>query len=175
MKRLLLTLVAVAVVYVAGFAAYVALLPVPSEGLPEDVDGVAVFTGGQGRVDKALALLDEGFAGPVLISGVHPDVRLEELASSQRFSPAQRARVELDYEALTTRHNVYNTVAWAARSKLGRIGVITSTYHTARSRLLFWLVAPGMPVVMLPVQPVGSGWRTLFREYNKLLLSPVLA
>lgn len=174
MTRPLTMAVGAVALYVAGFAAYVAMLPEPSASLPDGVDGVAVFTGGQGRVDRALAMLAEGFDGPVLISGVHPDVKLEELASPNRFSPAQQARVQLDYDALTTRQNVRNTVQWMDGQGLQRVGVVTSTYHIARCRLLFWLLAPTHEVVLLPVQPVGSGWRTLWREYNKLLLAPVL-
>jgi uncharacterized SAM-binding protein YcdF (DUF218 family) len=169
---LLFRLVGLAVLlYGLGFAVFMALLPAPRAGVPA-VAGLVVFTGGSGRVATALEALEEGYDGPVLISGVYPGARIVDVAPE--LAPELATQLELDPLAASTRDNVRNTAAWAARHQLDEIGVITSTYHALRVRLLFAWLAPQVNVVLIPVQPPAAGLRAMFREYNKLLLLPVL-
>jgi uncharacterized SAM-binding protein YcdF (DUF218 family) len=111
--------------------------------------------------------------GPVLVSGAHPEVRVADIAGVNKLQAWQRGLIQLDYAA-TTRQNVANTKHWAGIHGIKKLGLVTSTYHVPRVRLLWWLLAPGIDLTVLPVQPVDGGWRTLFREYNKFLLTPVL-
>lgn len=179
--RLMFGLVAlVMLLYVVGFAFFMALLPSPRVGLPP-VDGVAVFTGGSGRVASGLQVVRDGFAGPVLISGVHPDVTLAEMerqvdANGEgpvsvplALTTPQRAQLTLDMAALTTRENVVNTLTWARQNGIEKLAIITSTYHVPRVRVLLLWLAPELSVTILPVQPAEVGTRFLWREYNKLL------
>jgi uncharacterized SAM-binding protein YcdF (DUF218 family) len=172
MKALLCLGGVVATLYIFGFALFLAALPSPRVGVPM-VEGLAVFTGGSNRVGMAVEALNQGYSGPVLVSGVNPGVTLREIAPDLAYDVA--GQIELDTAALTTRQNVANTVAWAARHHLRTVGVITSTYHAARVRLLFAWRAPRLQVAIIPVQPNEAGLRALLREYNKLLASPVLA
>lgn len=172
--RRFIWLVMIAVlVYGGGFGMFVVMLPKPFVGIPP-LDGLVVFTGGSNRVAAGLNALQNGFGGQVLISGVHPDVKINELPGAQSLDEATRQRITLDYAADTTHRNVDQTLAWAEMHNLRRIGVVTSTYHTLRSRLLFWLQGGNLNVVMLPVQPGDTGVRFLWREYNKLLVAPLL-
>jgi uncharacterized SAM-binding protein YcdF (DUF218 family) len=169
--RLLLIL---GLVYVGMFAVFVTALPPPFGVPPQGLDGLAVFTGGSGRVDTAVDLMKQGFAGPVFISGVHEDVKLSSLTNVAKLTPAQRAAITLDYASRTTRENVLNTAYWAEKHHLRRLGIITSTYHAMRCEVLFRLLAPETGIVLLPVQPVDGRGITLFKEFNKLLLAPLL-
>lgn len=173
MRRALWAVLIAVLVYAAGFGLFVALLPKPFVGIPP-VDGLVVFTGGSNRVASGLNVLREGFAGEVLISGVHPDVKMDELPGAGLLDETDKQRVTLDYVADTTHRNVDQTLAWAKARNLKRIGVVTSTYHTLRSRLLFALRGDDVDVWMLPVQPADTGVRFLWREYNKLLVAPLL-
>jgi hypothetical protein len=58
---------------------------------------------------------------------------------------------------------------WAITKQLQHVGVITSTYHVARVRLLHLWLAPQVRLTLLPVQPEDTSYKTLLREYHKLL------
>ena len=166
-------LVGLVLLYGIGLGLFAANLPQPFTVVPPEVQGVGVFTGGSGRVAGALRLVDEGFAGPVLISGRNPKSSLADMLEltpgAPDLTPAQQAQFTLD-EAESTRGNVLALKTWAEREELGRVGVITSTYHVLRVRLLAWWLAPELSIVMLPVQPEVANARTLVREYHKLLV-----
>ncbi len=177
-RRILAVMVGLLVVYAAGFAAFLALLPEPQVALP-DVDGLAIFTGGSNRVATGLQLVKDGFDGPVLISGVHPDVKMRELMVMVPLSPAQQGRLTLDTLAETTNDNVVNTLMWADTHGVKRIGVVTSTYHALRCEILFWWYGALERVWLIPVQPAVGGGPLggavpLLREYHKLLVVPFL-
>lgn len=173
--RILLTLASAFVLYWVGFAAYITTLPQPFTTLPDDVEGLAVFTGGSGRVEAALTQLYHGFNGPILISGRHPRTRLADILaeSPYNFSPWQQQQITVD-NAGTTHQNIQGLRLWAQTKNLKHVGVITSTYHAARVRMLAYWLAPQLRVQVLAVQPADGGLKPLFLEYNKLLGSPFL-
>lgn len=173
MLKFLRLLFFVGVFYGVGFGLFLAALPAPFSGIPV-VDGVVVFTGGTNRVPTAVEWLREGYTGPVLISGVHPDVTKEDLMQGEPLNEVAAARLALDIGAQNTKGNVRNTRLWAeglgltaARGK--SVGILTSTYHVPRVRLLAVTGAPGLDIVYLPVQPQEAGLRDFWREYNKLI------
>jgi uncharacterized SAM-binding protein YcdF (DUF218 family) len=177
MRRNLQLLVVICLVYAVGLGAFVALLPKPFTTLPPGLEGLATFTGGAGRVATTLRLVQEGFAGPILISGIHPSSQLaeiEELSGLETpLTAAQRQQIMLD-GATTTRENLQSLNLWATTASLQQIGLITSTYHAARVRLLGWWLAPRLDLVLLPVQPEDTRFIVLLREYHKLLAAPFL-
>lgn len=163
--------------YGAGFGAFIATLPQPFATLPPNLEGLATFTGGAGRVQALLHQLNIGFNGPILISGIRARTSLTTILAHAKpeepLSPDQTNHILQD-TAQSTRENVESLKVWAGYLGITRIGVITSTYHTARVRLLLWSKAPELAVTLLPVQPADAGWRPLLKEYNKLLLTPLL-
>lgn len=173
--RALLTLALATVSYCIGFALYIITLPTPFTMVPDEVEGLAVFTGGAGRVDAALTQLYHGFTGPILISGRHPRTHLSDILaeSPYTFSRSQRNQLTVD-AAQTTHQNIQSLQSWARSNHVDHIGVITSTYHAARVRLLAFWFAPQLRVQVLAVQPADAGLKPLFLEYNKLLGTPLL-
>lgn len=162
--------------YAAGFGAFVGLMPKPFTTLPPSLEGLAVFTGGAGRVATALRLAQTEFNGPVLISGINPTTSLNAMVEESALPPlnaAQRERIMLD-GAASTRENMESLKLWATTADLNHLGIITSTYHAARVKVLGWWVAPQLNLTLLPVQPEDAGLDVLFREYNKLLAAPFL-
>jgi len=122
-------------------------------------------------------VLGRGFAGPVLISGIHPSSRLSDILTSSNqllnLTPAQKSRIALD-TAQTTQQNIQSLGAWTRHNAPTEVGVITSTYHAAR---VYWLAhwqTPQLSLTILPVQPVNAGLKLMFEEYNKLLVAPLL-
>lgn len=176
-RRIILWLVGLGLLYGLGLALFVALLPAPFTTLPPNLDGLATFTGGAGRVATTLRLIQGGFTGPVLISGIHPNSQLAEIEEvaglTTPLNAAQRQQIMLD-GAATTRENLESLRLWAATARLQQVGLITSTYHAARVRLLACWLTPNLTLVLLPVQPEDTRLRVLLREYHKLLVAPLL-
>ena len=65
--------------WIAGFMAFALFLPQPA---PDGIvtDGIVVMTGGRGRVERGLRLLEAKQAKRLLISGADRRVRPHELA-----------------------------------------------------------------------------------------------
>lgn len=173
--RIVLATSLLATLYCIGFATFVVTLPTPFTTLPPDIDGLATFTGGSGRVEAAMREAQRGFPGPILISGSHRTTRLTDILAKTdaNLTPDQQTHIVYD-AAQTTRENVTSLKAWAGYYNLHHIGLITSTYHVPRVRVLAFLHARNLSLTTLPVQPADPGLRPLFREYNKLLAAPLL-
>ena len=170
-------LVCVVLLYGLGFVAFLGSLPEPFVGMPK-VQYLAVFTGGTNRVPTALDIVEKGYTGPLMISGVHPDVKLQELMVGRNIPPEAMANVTLDMSALTTKQNVRNTALWAVAqgASVGDVlGIVTSTYHVPRVKLLLKTYAPALAVQMIPVQPQELGISALLREYHKVLVFWLIA
>lgn len=172
LRALFQTILTLALLYGIGLVAFVAALPSPFTSVPANLQGLVVFTGGSGRVVTALTLIQQGFTGPVLISGRHPSSSLADMLElapgAPQLSAAQKAQVALD-AAQSTHENMLALQQWATTKKLKTVGIITSTYHVARVRLLHLWLAPQVTLTVLPVQPEDASLKTLLREYHKLL------
>lgn len=160
-------LLALVGLYVFGFGVFLAVLPKPVAGVP-DVDGLAVFTGGEGRVRTALDMVGDGFGGPVLVSGVYPAVHVRELEGAGALAPHERDRVMLDKASASTWDNIENTLRWADVWGLKHVGVVTSTYHAPRVELLAWAHGAAGRLTVVPVQPQRSHLNDMLWEYTKL-------
>lgn len=173
--RVLLLLSLLASAYLFGFALFVMLLPTPFTTLPDTLDGLATFTGGSGRVEAALKEVQQGFAGPILISGSNEATTLPDILAHTGAELTARQQSHIVYDtAQTTRQNITSLTAWAGYYNLTDIGLITSTYHVPRVKLLALLHARHLNLTYLAVQPADPGLHPLFREYNKLLVAPLL-
>jgi uncharacterized SAM-binding protein YcdF (DUF218 family) len=163
--------------YLAGFGLFLATLPKPFTTLPPEIEGLVAFTGGAGRVQTLLHQMDSGFTGPILISGTRGNTSLHTILThageEKNLSDSQKNHILQD-ASQTTRENVESLKVWAAYLEIHNIGIITSTYHAPRVRFLAWWVAPELNITVLPVQPADAGIHPLFKEYNKLLLLPLM-
>lgn len=135
----------------------------------ENIEALVVFTGGSKRIDLAKSLVESGFDGPVLITGVDKMVSEDALLSS--IAEEIRPSFSLDYTALSTKENALVTKRWMAEKGLEKMGLITSSYHMPRSLMLMAHEAPEIEVLSLPVFPDYLPNSFLFREYNKYLFS----
>lgn len=169
------------VAFVLGFVQFAqSIAEPPAAQQPAAADGIVVFTGGPDRISGALALLADGVARRLLISGVHP-----------RTTKAALARVESGHDGLfhccvdlgrTARDTVGNadeTAAWARRHGFTSLIIVTSGYHMERS---LTELARAMPEAKLighaiatPSLDLAHWWRepgaarVLLSEYVKLL------
>ena len=143
--------------------------PQPELAKAAKYQGVAVFTGGQNRIQTGFDLL-ENFPSVkyILISGVNPNSSREKLLSS--FLPKDGAfagSVQLDYDARTTYGNVLQTKAWADENKIDELIIVTSNYHIPRARTLAELYLDDQHVSFHPVVAERIGMRLMISEFLK--------
>ncbi|MEZ0496130.1 YdcF family protein [Sphingomonas sp. IW22] len=168
--RLLRLIAFVTLAYALGFVVFMLSLGRPVEG--KVTDAIVVPTGGAGRIDRGLAILEAGQARRMLVSGVDPTVRPRELAEVYKSTPRRLfdCCVDLGQEAIDTRSNADETAGWVRRYRFKSVRLVTSDWHMARARLeLTNALGPDVEIV-------GDGVRTNARfgvlagEYNKLLI-----
>jgi uncharacterized SAM-binding protein YcdF (DUF218 family) len=185
MRRFLVFVLLVAVVWLAGFVKYVGGIPDRPPVNLQATDGIVVLTGGRSRLSEAVALLAAGHSGRLLISGVDARTNDPDLKQSLDLPTPTDAElfdccVDVGREALDTVGNAHEIAAWADRNGYRSLRVVTSAYHIPRSLLEIRRVAPGLVLVPHPVfselvRP-EAWWRDpysariLSKEYNKLLV-----
>ena len=159
----------IALLWAAGFGLFVIAMPAP----PGDVktDGIVVLTGAPGRIDHGIALMRAHDAQRMLISGVAPEVRPAELAAEYKSPPALfECCIDLGHEAVDTRSNAEETVAWVRQHHYRSIRIVTSDWHLARARLEL-AHALGSDVALVgDGVPSSPRLGLLVMEYNKLLI-----
>jgi len=136
----------------AGFAGYsghvTALTP------PEDIeaDAIIVLTGGEGRLQAAVELLESGAGDRMLISGVNPNVSEAAVRTTANIDPDLFACcIDLGREAADTVGNAREAVAWADANEFGHIIVVTSDYHMPRAILELRALMPEYELIAWPV------------------------
>lgn len=159
--------------WIAGFMAFALFLPQPA---PDGIatDGIVVMTGGRGRVERGLALLEAGRAKRLLISGADRRVRPHELAA-QFKAPVKLVDccVDLGHESVDTRSNATEASAWIARNRYRTIRLVTSDWHMARGRYDLEAIISDDIRIVADAVPTEPGLVDLVREYNKYLLRRV--
>jgi uncharacterized SAM-binding protein YcdF (DUF218 family) len=180
LRPLLLLAVLLALALGAGFIGFLRVAAAAPEAPARRTDGIVVLTGGAERIATGLRLLREDLGQWMLISGVHRDTMLEDLATGAELG-ALAQRVELGRVATTTRGNGAEVAEWARTYRLRSVRVVTAGYHMPRAMLELRRAAPGVELLPWPVVPprlrqagaLGElrTWSLLVGEYMKLLLA----
>ena len=129
----------------------------------------SALTGGPGRVQRGLAVLAEGQARRMLISGVGQHVRPIDLVRIQKVPPALLARIDLGRQAIDTRSNAEETAKWLAAHHYRSVRLVTTDWHMRRARFELSRTLRGSTVVLDAV-PSAPRLPALVREYDKYLL-----
>lgn len=143
-------------------------------------DGIVVLTGGQYRLETAVALLADGKGKRLLISGVNPSIDKNDVAKLVGGDPEKfKCCVDIDYRALETVGNATETAKWVRNNDFHSIILVTNNYHMPRSLLELKRVTGKVEILPYPVvnSDLGNGaWtlrpetiRVLFAEYLKYL------
>jgi uncharacterized SAM-binding protein YcdF (DUF218 family) len=130
-------------------------------------DAIVALTGGPGRIEHALDLLQAKRARRVLISGANPQTTANEIAALIK-KPAKLfdCCVDIGYDAGNTIGNAHETALWVRENKFSSVRIVTSRFHMPRSLLEFEATLPDIVVVGDPVNDMSSK-SELVREYNK--------
>jgi uncharacterized SAM-binding protein YcdF (DUF218 family) len=155
--------------YALGFALFGVTLADPAGA--ERTEAVIVLTGGKGRLERGMAVLKDGQAKRMLVSGADPSVTRADLA--RRLGPGTlktlRCCVDLGSEAVDTRSNAEEARRWMAKQSYRSARLVTSDWHMRRAAYEFRQDLPDARIVEDAVQTRPSLW-VLFLEYNKYLL-----
>ncbi|MGV1684896.1 YdcF family protein [Sphingopyxis sp. NJF-3] len=155
-------------VWVLGFAWFALLPPMPAP--PQKTDAIVVLTGGPGRIDRALELLETGQAKRLLISGVAREVKPRELAAEyKRPQSLFDCCIALGFEAEDTRSNATEVASWVARRNYKTVRLVTTDWHMRRAEYEIGRAVGGKVTIIPDAVRSRPSFSTLFREYHKYL------
>src|SRR3954468_24634445 len=112
MGRLVKIVAGIAILYIAGFLLFIFTLP-SATSPAQHADGIVALTGGNARVDAAVALLERGAGRRLLITGVHPTTTKAELRILSHGGKRFDCCTDLGHEAADTRGNAGEAAVWA--------------------------------------------------------------
>lgn len=159
---------ALLLVWLIGFAWFAVALPQP---VPDGAtDAVVVPTGGAGRIERGLAVLDQGQAERMFVTGVDREVKPAEFAAQFGVDDARmECCVTLGFAAVDTRGNAAEAAQWIGDSDVGSIRLVTTDWHMRRAHLDLSRELPDDVTVLEDAVASEPSLRTLFLEYHKLI------
>ncbi len=167
---------AIVIIWTAGFVWFATALPgpLPADAKGARTDAIVVPTGGPGRIERALEVLDSGLATHMLVSGVDPEVKPGEFAA--QFSVSNRIMdccITLGYAAVDTRGNAAEIADWIDANNFRSVRLVTTDWHMARASGELRHVLPENVRLVEDASPSAPSLGTLFMEYHKLLASRI--
>jgi uncharacterized SAM-binding protein YcdF (DUF218 family) len=156
--------------FAGGFAAFVFTLPDPP-GEPPAAEAIVVLTGGNERIDVGLALLREGRAGRLLISGVHAATGRAALKRLHESDDAAfECCVDLGWQAQNTPGNAGEAARWAKANGYRTLIVVTASYHMPRALLELRSQMAGVTLIPYPVTPMAIAKPDAWRDPDTMQL-----
>ena len=147
----------------------------------DETDGIVVLTGGKGRINLGLDLLNKNQNLKLIISGVDKKVSRSSIIPNNLENINN---ITLDKEAESTLQNALVIKSWIQKYKLQNITVITSYYHMPRSMILMKSLSPNINFYPYPVEKKFSKklsfkkslvyYFFLTEEYIKYLMSHLI-
>lgn len=155
--------------WLLGFAWFALLLPQPLG--KQQTDAVVVLTGGAGRIDHGLTIIEQGQSKRMLISGVGREVKAADLAEQYPGTEKLFACcVALGFEAVDTRSNGLEVARWMARRNYKSMRLVTSDWHMRRAEFEIEQSLPSSIIVYKDAVRTQPSFGTLWKEYHKYLL-----
>jgi uncharacterized SAM-binding protein YcdF (DUF218 family) len=143
---------AIILVWLGGFAWFVASSYLLRPDLSTTTDAIVVLTGGRQRLETGLELLAAGKAKKLFISGVNQRVDREELLRSLGPLPENAACcIVIGHTADNTFGNARESADWMREEGYRSLRLVTGWYHMRRSLLEFERAMPRVRVVPHPV------------------------
>lgn len=192
MRKILLFLLGLGIFWSAGFAWFYVQVPMATtyQEAKTPTDMIVVLTGGIGRLERGIRLLNENKANILFISGVGRDVKFRELAATFGIDTSKPEQVSghkeivLDYVAHDTIGNAEETAKWIRKNNIRSFRLVTSSYHMPRSLLEFRHLLPDTIILPSPVFPrevmpdesfflTRGSSRLILLEYHKYLFRKI--
>ncbi|MEO7247518.1 MAG: YdcF family protein [Novosphingobium sp.] len=158
----------VVLAYLFGFLWFV--FAMPQAAGDAKTDAIVVLTGGEGRIDRAIAMLRQGRAPRLFVAGVDKKVRPSEFAAQYREAAGlMTCCIVLDFKSTDTISNASEAAFWTAAARVHSVRLVTSDWHMRRAALELARVAPSSLVIVRDAVPSHPSFEILVLEYHKLL------
>lgn len=179
-RGFLLAAIPVCALVAASFLWFLWQIPSEEIALNAKADGIVVLTGGSSRISDAVELLASKRGRRLLISGVNPATRQQEIA---QLMPEHKkifdCCVDLDRSALNTVGNAIEARRWAKGQGFKSLIVVTSNYHIPRAMAELSHQLPDVSLIASPVvthkltdMPSSAATaKLLFFEYLKYMVA----
>lgn len=182
MRVFLTVIVLTLLAYALGFVLFVGSLPSAPAMRPK-ADGIVALTGGDERLDTAVALLEGGVGKRLLISGAALATTKEMVGNIAGGGNRFHCCADVGYAAEDTHGNAEEAATWAREHHFSSLVIVTGRHHMPRTLQEFSSVMPDITLIAYPVDQsgidLGSWWKhprtaqLLHREYVKYLASLV--
>ena len=169
------------ILLIIGFLNFLKVITYTEVIMAKNIDGIAILTGGKGRIDLGLNLFTKKSNIKLIISGVDRKVSIKSFLPS-KFQ--ENKRIYIDQASESTFENALVITDWAKKNQLYNIYVITSYYHMPRSMLLLNKFKEKVNYYAYPVKKEKSKHSYflpdmlfnlfLIKEYIKYLLSLII-
>ena len=172
----------VCVIWFAGLLWFSTQVPSGGEAPETRTDAIVVLTGGTGRLEMGLRLLEKKFAEHLFVSGVARGVDVAALLRVARRAPEElECCISVGYRADDTAGNAEETAGWVNERGFKSIRLVTASYHMPRSLIEFRHAMPAIRIIPHPVYPPQfkrSRWwlwpgtaALLASEFNKYMIA----
>ena len=163
---------------VYGFVIFVSKIEYSQASFNHQTDGIAVLTGGKGRIYLGLELFNKNRNLKLIISGVDKKVSNKSIIPNNLKN---KSSITIDRVSESTYENAKIINEWTSKYKLQNVTIITSYYHMPRSIMLIKSLTPNINFYAYPVEKKISNIVSLrenilyyifiTEEYIKYLLS----
>jgi uncharacterized SAM-binding protein YcdF (DUF218 family) len=180
-RRLVVLVFGLALIWLAGLVRFADSIPRTVDDPTRRTDAIVVLTGGSGRLDEGLNLLELNLGERLFVSGVYRGVDVKTLFQMFQRNPQDlEARIGIG-TAINTKGNASETADWIAAQGYKSLRLVTASYHMPRSLMEFHNAMPGTVIVTHPVFPehvkVDNWWLwpgtmgLIASEYNKMMFA----
>ena len=143
-----------------GFVTFLKKIHYNQINFNHKTDGIAVLTGGKGRINLGIELFNKNKNLRLIISGVDKKVSDKSILPNDIKN---KSSITIDKASESTYQNAKIINEWVSKYKLQNITIITSYYHMPRSMMLMQLFAPTINFYAYPVEKKASN-KTPFRK-----------
>jgi uncharacterized SAM-binding protein YcdF (DUF218 family) len=169
-----------ALLWCAGFCWFLSQIPREETTDTRNADAVVVLTGGSLRLERGLALLAQGRAPRLFVSGVENNVNFTSLQHHNKdlrtyADHVNPEAIELGHKAHSTIGNAEEIAEWVEQAHVKSIRLVTGNYHMPRSVYELQQAMPALLIIPDPVFP-NDGFRLILlmiSEYDKYMVTIV--
>ncbi len=162
--------------WLGGFGIFIYQIPSEVKDWTTSTDGIVVLTGRKGRIQLGFQLVQQGLGKKLLITGVHPTVKMPLLLSRQKVEGeiGPDISAQLGYKAQNTYGNAKETAQWVVEQDIHSIRLVTTNYHMRRSLIHFKRYLPSSTLIIPHpiIEELKWDLKTLsllWTEYHKFL------
>ncbi|MDG1153709.1 MAG: YdcF family protein [Alphaproteobacteria bacterium] len=154
MRKLFYFCLILLVAFLFGLAGFVDTINKYEQPKLISADVAVVLTGGSGRIEKGIEILNDKKVEKLFISGVHKSVAIKKLLNfvkNNSFNKYDDSNIILGYQAKTTFDNAIEVANFIKKNNYKSIYLITSKFHMPRSMYEVRHRLPNIKIIPYPV------------------------